>query len=387
MRFQSMRTGLLAIIALILFSAVSIAQTPHVNRPGASPKLGPDLCVDLTQGWDPNAGDRIIVPVDHHSIQDAIDAASDGDQILVQPGTYIENINFKGKAITLRSIAGAHTTEINGRLPPDPDFGSVVTFDSGESMRSKLIGFTIREGCGTVNWPSGSSCGGGIFCKGASPSILNNIIIENTTHLADGTPGDDTLNNHGVGAGCFFSYSNATLINNLIVQNIADNKGGGIACGEANITLRNVTIADNEAEDSGGAIYASTNSVLNMDCSIIWDNSALLGPGIVLRGESRLHISFCTVKGGFESIVVDPGASLVYWGMGMKSMDPLFVSNSQGDYHLCQIAAGQDVDSPCVDAGHRGTFCYFLNQRWTRTDKVPDRGLVDMGFHYLIKLK
>ena len=59
-------------------------------------------------------GDIISVPVDQVTIQDAINAASDGDEVVVAPGTYPEVIDFSGKAITLRSSDGATVTTIDG---------------------------------------------------------------------------------------------------------------------------------------------------------------------------------------------------------------------------------------------------------------------------------
>jgi hypothetical protein len=97
----------------------------------------------------------IHVPADYTTIQAAINAANNGDIVLVAEGTYYENINFLGKAITVAShyyLNGKEKhirkTIINGSQPVDPDYGSVVSFASGEDTNSVLCGFTITGGTG-----------------------------------------------------------------------------------------------------------------------------------------------------------------------------------------------------------------------------------------------
>ncbi|MCW0300343.1 hypothetical protein, partial [Klebsiella pneumoniae] len=94
--------------------------------------------------------DVIHVPADQPTIQAGIMAAVNGDVVVVAEGTYYENINFMGKAITVASkfyLDGRkkhiRKTIINGSRPADPDFGSVVSFVSGENTSSVLCGFTI----------------------------------------------------------------------------------------------------------------------------------------------------------------------------------------------------------------------------------------------------
>src|SRR5579862_8970739 len=60
------------------------------------------------------AAATIHVPTDQPTIQAAINAASTGDTVLVAPGTYYENINFSGKAITVTSSGGPSATTIDG---------------------------------------------------------------------------------------------------------------------------------------------------------------------------------------------------------------------------------------------------------------------------------
>lgn len=96
------------------------------------------------------AAQIIHVPDDQPTIQAGINAASDGDTVLVEEGTYVENINFIGKAITVTSwfIIDSDPdhieyTVIDGSQPVDPDKAAVVTFESGEDTTSVICGFTI----------------------------------------------------------------------------------------------------------------------------------------------------------------------------------------------------------------------------------------------------
>src|SRR4029077_2829117 len=88
----------------------------------------------------------IHVPVEQPTIQAGINAASNGDIVLVAPGTYKENINFSGKAITLKSSGGARVTIIDGG-----GIAPVLTFSSNETSSSVLNGFTLQNGSATFN--------------------------------------------------------------------------------------------------------------------------------------------------------------------------------------------------------------------------------------------
>lgn len=112
----------------------------------------------------------IHVPADVATIQGAIQSASNGDTILVAPGTYRENIDFLGKAITVEG-ASAATTILQG----GSSAGAVVKFVSGEGRDSVLSNFTIQGGV-----PAAVPDAGGILIYRASPTIENNIIRDNT---------------------------------------------------------------------------------------------------------------------------------------------------------------------------------------------------------------
>ena len=104
--------------------------------------------------------DIINVPGDQPTIQAAIDAAADTDEIVVAEGTYFEAIDFIGKAITVRSSNGAEVTFIDTQQN-----GSVVTCDTGEGPDTVLDGFTITGGANVA--------GGGMNNSNSSPTVTN----------------------------------------------------------------------------------------------------------------------------------------------------------------------------------------------------------------------
>jgi parallel beta-helix repeat protein len=107
------------------------------------------------------------------SLQAGINAANNGDTVLVSPGTYYENIDFLGKAITVSSSAGSATTVIDGGSKTGL---AVVVFKSQELRTSVLSGFTIQHG-GTLI--ATSQAFGGVYVQNAAPTIQNNIVVAN----------------------------------------------------------------------------------------------------------------------------------------------------------------------------------------------------------------
>ena len=108
------------------------------------------LLVSLTSLYGSNAqAEELLVPSQFPTIQGAIEAAMPLDQILVDSGTYVENLDFLGKSITVTGVNGPDFTVIDGsELTRGPDEGSTIVFASGESPLAILEGFTIRGGTG-----------------------------------------------------------------------------------------------------------------------------------------------------------------------------------------------------------------------------------------------
>jgi len=261
------------------------------------------------------------VPDNYSTIQDALDACMDGDTVIVRDGTYSgmgnKNLDFKGKAVTLRSENGPSNSIIDCALD-----GRGFIFHSGEISDSVVEGFTIMNG-------SVSGAGGGIYCEGSSPTVSNCILKGN---WAD------------IGSGIFCVVSDPTIMNCAIIGNAATS-GGGIFSDMSSPYIVNCTVSDNVAEQYGGGMSCDGGSSPTITNSILWNNSALYGAEIALTAvsyPSSLAVSFSNMKGGETGVYVESGCDIIWDMLSNIDADPLFVGG--GDYHL-------RATSPCINAG------------------------------------
>ena len=232
----------------------------------------------------------IRVPADAASIQQAIDAASAGDTVLVSPGTYVENIDFRGKAITVASEQGPATTIIDGG-----GAGSVVTFASGETRAAVLNGFTIRNGLNSFN-------GGGVLVQFSSPTIAGNRIVENGSCSGAGVysyfsspliQGNTIANNFvyacsgASGLGVYVGGDSAAeIVGNVISGNSGFANGGGVtlfaagsAVVRANVIANNLTSGFSPCT-SGGGIWMVNNAQATIADNLVVGNAAGCGGGL-----------------------------------------------------------------------------------------------------------
>lgn len=238
----------------------------------------------------------LYVPDNYSTIQGAIDASTDGDTVIVRPGTYLENIDFKGKAIIVTSEFGSTVTTIDGGNPSNPDYGSVATFRNSEGPDTVLEGFTLTNGIGNIMWSS--RFGGGAYCWYASPIIRNNTIKNNSADNGGGiccNYGDTapriegniiSENNAAEGGGIYCSNnSEPTIVDNEISDNTATTLGGGISCDRASLLISDNSITGNKITDQtfqtyGGGIYLDGGDAVIRNNTISGNSVYYIGGGI-----------------------------------------------------------------------------------------------------------
>ena len=174
--------GVILFGILVIASAIEAQTTWHVDDDGPNDP-GPN---------DPSFSDPLEDGSASHpfdAIQEGIDAASNGDTVLVLDGTFTghgnRDLNFNGKAITVSSENGPEDCVIYCQgSETDPHRG--FYFHNGEGGDSVVQGFTIQNGYTNGSTPEEKS-GGAIHCYSSSPTIHNNIISSN--RCEDGNSG------------------------------------------------------------------------------------------------------------------------------------------------------------------------------------------------------
>ena len=207
------------------------------------------------------SADTIRVPYDMLSIPAAIGIATDGDTVLVYPGTYVVKLNFYGKNITVTSLDGPSATML---MPPD-DATATVRFVSGETDSAVLSGFTFLDG---HNIPV-------IYVSGSSPTIQNNRFFNHyglmQNHAVIRVTGDahpnihhNLFDNNRDAWGVIWSDTDSiTVTNNTIV-----NAKRGMVIYSANSIVKNNIV-------TGCSEYGFFNNLLSMirQYNDIWNNT------------------------------------------------------------------------------------------------------------------
>ena len=251
-------------------------------------QAGGQVGADTLYQWPGRAYLRVGVGQPFTTIQRALDMAYDGDIVLVEPGTYVENLDFAGKRVALLSAQGPDETTIDGRgCTRGLDVCSTLTFASGESHQTWVEGFTIVGGSGTrlpeaeraAMDPRASrvdgirlgvpTVGGAVLARTASPTLARLELRE----------GQATF-----GGGLAILGGKATIIQDPLNSLRGARRGGSDIRqdsneGVADVRMIQVSVVDNLALLSGGGIYID-GGVLTVQEGRITGNEALNGGGI-----------------------------------------------------------------------------------------------------------
>ena len=199
--------------------------------------------------------DVLNVPADFASIQAAIDAASAGDTVLVDDGTYNEAIDLLGKAITVESVNGPESTIIDGTGITT----SLVRCVSDEGPDTVIRGIKLYRGVvGSDDLGAAIIAGGGMFINAASPT-LEDMVFERC--------------GSGFGGGLYAFRCGSTVTDSIFMRCSATANGGGAqvfyndADTDLGVIFENCTFTENTAVTYGGGVYAIQGNHTFSNCT------------------------------------------------------------------------------------------------------------------------
>jgi len=314
----------------------------------------------------------INVPADQPTIQAGMNIAVEGDTVLVQPGSYLENINYNGNNITVASLffITQDSTFISNTIIDGDSSGSVVTFESGEDSTALLCGFTIINGL--------AEFGGGIKIYEASPKLSYLQINNNNGHYGGGLSCD--------------TNSSPIIQHTIISNNTAEGRGGGFWCGNfSNPYLENVTIDNNNTllSKGGGIFIGYDSSPIFNTIKITNNHSGLHGGGVYCSYNSNPVFNKAIIS---NNIAEGTGGGISTWYECLIQMTNSIISGNLSGYFPdgrgggCNIVASSSAILKNVEISNNSSglgggiyysatgISYFILENVTITENTAQSG-------------
>jgi hypothetical protein len=308
------------------------------RAPAATRVIGPALVTAAMVLAAPAATAGTIYVSPGGSIQAGIDAAVDGDVVIVIDGTYTgvgnRDIDFGGRLITVRSLSGDPALCI----VDCQGLGRGFVFQNAETADAVLEGFTIRNGS--------ADNGGGILVSGTCPEpaaspTIRRCVLEN--NQATGLRGGGLFNK---------DCANPLVIDCRFTGNTASVGGGMANSANGDPLVVNCVFEGNAATGArGGAVNNSNSSPTLVNCTSS-GNTAAGGTGGMFTGMSLTPPPVVTncIFWGDTPPEIGGGATITYSdiegllpdGSGNIDLDPTFVDAPAGDLRL-------KAGSPAID--------------------------------------
>jgi parallel beta-helix repeat protein len=176
-----------------------------------------------------------------------------------------------------------------------------------------------------------------------------------------------------MGGGAVILNRAPTFANNLIGRNRATNGGAGFYIGGSQPTLRHNTIANNGRNQNSDGIMLSPDAAPTLSYNVIVGNDYGIRSGGGQPRQTVRNVFHDNRLGDYQGVA--PGASDLL-------VNPQFTSGPLGPYYLAHAVAGQNTNSPLIDACTESAQGLGLNLTTTRTDGQDDQGLADIGYHF-----